>query len=331
MTQHTILDEIYEQCVDLVHRHFPDFPYTGGGFGGPAIHVDFPNEFKHFKKTDYYFNGELRFVHWTTIEKLCSILNTGEFRLYNLINSEDPNEFYYAANLLDLNDNLKDWIKDNYFTISFCKMQDLNNKYLWNKYGREYQGVAIEFSIVNHLDNWERFYISNVYYELPSSFSEFNNEWKNLKARYQDSISLEYDIWKLAGFHKQNHYKNENEVRIATFFPFRNYEEKLKYSRKEFRIDGKLNRIVTYVPLKLWINFQDSHYPYSFYDQEAANVYPEEYLHMPHIKIENVYFGYKCGIGKNEFLDYRKEIQEIIHFQLGYRIDMAYNLFGPVE
>lgn len=310
----------------MVLNHFPNFPYGGGESSGTNFRIDAPDQYRMYKNTEYNYTGDLKFIHWTSIENLCSILNTGEFRLYNLIKPEDQMEFSYAADLLDLDEKKKEWIKKNYFTISFCKKRDLYNRYLWERYGRNFKGVAIEFSIIEDLEQWDRFFISDIKYDLPSSFGDFTEKWNELRARYNNAISLDFDIWKFAGFYKQAKYKEENEVRISTFLPYTSQEDHLRNAKHEFRIDGVRNRIVTYIPLKLWINYDKSS-RYVLYDEEVGKKFSNEFLHFPKIKIENIYFGCHCGIKNEDLMQYVWQVQEMIHFQFAYRVELALNLF----
>ncbi len=325
--QAKFLDGISAEILQLVKTFFPKIDISGWGYAGPHFHVDLPDHFSAFENTPYYYAKELRFIHWTTIDKLVSIINTAEIRLYNLVNSEDEEEFNYAARTLNLNADQIENIKWNYFTFSFSEIKNLNDDHLWKIYGKDYTGIAIEFSIQKDINDWINYFISEVYYELPAEFPLFQNKIEELKKKYNNEIQLDFNIWKLAGFHKKSHFSGEREIRISTCFPY-NYEETLKYSRKEFRIDGKKNRIVSYIPLKLWIDF-DSHYPKEFYKNEDFKLKHLEMLkNKPKIKIENIYFGKNCNISDKQYYEvFRRGIQEMISFQLGYSIDMPLNLF----
>jgi len=326
-SRRTIPDGILEEFKSLVNHHFPDFYVTNSGYGGSSFHIVLPTKPRFFRNTLYYYKGEPRFVHWTSIKNLSSIINSGELRLYNLVNSEDPDEFNFAVETLSLEPKQKEFIKDNYFTFSFCRKRELYNEHLWKIYGDEQKGVAIEFSIINNIDEWENHLVSPVYYELNEDFKKFQDDINQLKAKYHDQIKLDFDIWKLAGFHKKDAYRLENEIRISTVFPYKNTEEKLKYAKREFRIDGQRNRIVRYVPLKLWINLE-SPYPKDFYPGEH---YSEDITAklsgQPHLKIERIYFGCNCGLTNEEYYSYKLALEEMISFQLGYRIAMPLNLF----
>src|ERR1700676_1391561 len=102
--QAAFLDGISTEFLQLVKTFFPKIDISGWGYSGPHFHVDLPNHFRSFANTPYYYAKDLRFIHWTTIDRLVSIINTAEIRLYNLVNSEDEEEFNYAARILNLNE-----------------------------------------------------------------------------------------------------------------------------------------------------------------------------------------------------------------------------------
>ena len=321
------LDGISEEVLSVIQKYFPNFSIPGWGYAGPNFHFDLPDHFKSFENTPYYYWKEMRFIHWTTVDTLASIINNREVRLYNLINSEDEEEFIFSAKLLELSAEQIENIKTNYFTLSCCEKSNLQNEFLWKKYGRDQSGVAIEFSIINDRNDWENFMISEVYYRLPESFEPFQKELNAIKEKYNSQIDVAFNIWKLAGFHKKTHFASEKEVRLSTCFPY-NSEDYLKYAKKEFRIDGIRNRIVNYIPLKLWIDFESA-YPKEFYKKEDFQKrYLENLKNKPHIKIENIYLGKNSKITNKEYYNtFRNSIREMISFQLGYSVDLPLNLF----
>lgn len=247
------LDEAYDQFRLSLDKYFPNL-FRSTGYCGPNFHAELPNENKAFRDTPYFYKGELSFIHWTSIDNLLSIINNREFRLYNLHNSNDENEFNFAAIELNMENDEIEYAKKYYYTFSFCKKEDLSNDYLWKEYGNDSSGVAIEFSIENNPIDWENYMISNVYYAIPGNFKPLVEELSELKQKGIGFRGL--NLGKFIGFHKKGDYHNEKEVRIATYFPFKNSEEYLKFAKTEFRIDkiSKRNRITNYISLPLWVN-----------------------------------------------------------------------------
>jgi hypothetical protein len=325
--QGKFLDNILEQFKAVANKHFPNFISDGYGYAGPRFHINLSGKASTLENTPYYYHDELKFVHWTSIENLVSIINNQEIRLYNLINSDDEQEFEYSAKALDLDDRRIRLIKENYFTFSFCKKNELNNPHLWKTYGKDFSGVAIEFSIVNKPENWSSYLVSKISYEFPDVFAAYQKDINILKRKYNNEIELDFDIWRFAGFHKAELYQPENEVRLSVCFPFKYTDDRLKIARNQFRIDGKRNRIVTYIPLQLWIGFEKA-YPKDFYPKGELQMQTEKELAgKPHIKIDNIHFGPNCKLTNLEYGEYRDALQEMISFQLGYSLDLPLNLF----
>jgi hypothetical protein len=256
-----------------------------------------------------------------------NVVSLNEIRLYDLTNSEDIQEFNYAAELLSLSDHQLATIKQNYFAASFCSIEELENPYLWNKYGKEYKGVAIHFSIEDNLDNWETFFLSKVYYELPPKFKDFYIAIESLKQKYNNGPKFNFDLWRFAGFYKTKPFEDEKEIRLACAFPFKNHAESYKYSRKELKIEPDRNRIVSYIPLKLWTD-PDSSY------LKVLDLNPKMYSDLgfslpdlPKLKIKSIYFGENCGLSKEEYWRMYSQLRELFEWRLGYKIELSLNLF----
>ena len=99
-TQQEILDKVLDEYSAIVSKYYPKIVSDGMGYGGPNFHYRFSNYFRHYKDTPFYYAGDLKLVHWTSLANLSSIINNNEIRLYNLLNSEDTEEFSYAGQLL---------------------------------------------------------------------------------------------------------------------------------------------------------------------------------------------------------------------------------------
>jgi hypothetical protein len=323
------LEEAYSHFKEVIKKNFPDLHFPHTGYSGGQFHAELATENKMFFNTPYFYKEELSFVHWTTIDKLLSILNNREFRLYNLHNSKDETEFNFAAKELGIQKEEADFYKKYYYTFSFCKKENLYNKYLWEEYGKKFSGVAIEFSIINDPLNWDKYMISNVHYNVPDSFKAFQEDIFELK---QHGINFQrFNIGKLIGFHKQNDFYNENEIRIATYFPYNGLEEYLKFAKSEFRIDktNNRNRVTNYISLPLWVDNNSQFIKSDNPGLDRSSLYDEEYfIDRPKIMIKNIYFGEECGIENSELYLYTKELTDIIRLNLGYRVELELNLFA---
>jgi hypothetical protein len=327
--QTKVLDTVLEEYSSIVKKYYPNIISDGMGYSGPNFHYRFSVQFRDYKQTPFYYDGENKFVHWTSLSSLSSIINNNEIRLYNLDNSEDKEEFNYAGNLLSLTDDQISIIKQNYFTTSFCSIDNLKDDFLWRKYGRNYEGVAIVFSLVDDSKDWKNFFLSKVYYDLDPTFKNFQDEIEQLRRKYNNGATFMTDIWRFAGFYKKTHFQTEKEIRLACIFPFESQVDILKYVRKELKIDPGRNRIVRYIPLKLWIDPNSSFFKTLDIDQVTQNTFDYVKPGLPKIKIDSIYVGKGCGLSENEYWSVHNKLKEMFEWRLGYPIELPLNLYDP--
>lgn len=125
--------------------------------------------------------------------EFCALIEN-HFRLYNLINSNDPNEYLYAAELLQAIYKIQgfedDWIKkyirikkENSFITSCTTKDSLNTIDFWEEYADHKRGVAIELEILNKPEIWEFFYLSKIHYNQLASFNQLISEWATLQLK----------------------------------------------------------------------------------------------------------------------------------------------------
>ena len=228
MSAEEYLDKLYDEFMFILKRHIPDLMIESTGYTASSFNARLSDKNNSFIGTDYYFDKGKKFVHWTNVQNLMSILNYREFRLYNLHNSSDENEFNYAAANFDITEETIDYSKSYLYTLSFCESNEINNQHLWTEYGKDYSGVAIEFEIINDPKEWKNYMLSQVYYEIPAYVSELKEEFEIFKKRYPGA-STHIDLGKLIAFHKQKEFSKELEIRIATYYPFKSVQEIEKY------------------------------------------------------------------------------------------------------
>jgi hypothetical protein len=323
------LEEIYEEFRQLLRTHFPDLHFTHTGYTGGNFHAELASENRMFVDTPYFFNEELRFIHFTSVDNLLSILNNREIRLYNLHSSKDEEEYHHAAVKLGLQADEIEFAKSYYYTFSFCKQEDLSNKYLWEGYGKGATGVAIEFAIENNPFDWDNYMISNVYYDIPNNFAAFAKDISVLKSKYGITTSG-FNIGRLIGFYKRNDFHDEREVRIATFFPFKDFEEYLKFAKAEFRLknDKRRNRITNYISLPLWVDNDSILVKSDKPELDRSSSFDNDYfLRRPKIIVRNIYFGENCGIDNLDLSPFTNILTDIIRFNLGYRVSLEMNVY----
>lgn len=312
------VEEAYQEFRALFSKHLPNLPISSTGYGGNEFHARLHDLNMAYTNTKYSYKGENRFIHWTGLKSLLSIINYREIRLYNLLNSKDDKEFIVAGEELGLSEMMIKHIRQHSYIFSFNKFEELNNEDQWKEYGHNYEGVAIEFSIVGNPANWENFMIAEIQYEVPDEFRRFASDLKKLKDKHGFTTDR-MDLNRVIAFHKRNDLHKEKEVRIAGFYPFSGYDMFAKVNT-DFRIDKStsIHKISKYINIPLYIE--------KSYFNEAPVFENDERL--PLIKIENIYIGKDSGIPEDVFYEYREELIHMISFKLNYRVELEYNPFG---
>lgn len=183
------------------------------------INCEIPINNSQLINSKYYYEGEKKFIHYTKIENLLSIIREKGVRMYNLNNSNDPQEFNFAAEILKLENNQIDNGKKNIFSFS---MSEINSEYegenpiMWRLYGNNGYGCAIIFEIVNNPKDWNYFHLSKIYYNEKDDIELFYEKSNVFQNKYP--VSLKYDLSRLITFHKDSIWKIENEIRLIGYF-----------------------------------------------------------------------------------------------------------------
>ncbi len=328
MAELILLNMIGDRFRAAIEKSLKHNYFDSHGFLDYDYHATFgKNVF--LKGSPYFFNKPLEFVHWTSLTNLVSILNSKEFRLYDLHNSSDPKEFIHAASILGYDPKEAEFRKGYFFSLSFCERQNLNNEFLWGTYGKDYSGAAIEFEIVGSPENWDRHLLSSVYYKLPQEFEDLRAETKSVCDDYKDyPISFSIDLGKLIGFHKEEGFADEKEVRLATYFPFQYDQDYLKNTRTEFRIEDNRNRVTRYLPLPLWIDSTSAYVKSLNPELERTSSIDDTYFEShPKIILKKIHVGKNCGISIQEWGNFRSKLLEMARYNLGYEIEIDINFY----
>ena len=256
---HTKHDLILTNFKEIVKKFFPEPMVTTQNFDVIVSELA-----KNFQNSKYYYSDKLEFIHFTTLNNLFSILNEGALRFYNLNNSNDPNEFFFSLNLLNLGITKVDYFKSHTYTFSFCPLSESGNKYLWEKYANNYQGIGIHFEIKNNLCNWKKYYLSPIIYEQINNLELFSTEINQFKSKYNlPSNCLDFnELARIFCFHKEGSWNKEKEVRLLTYFPFNNISDYARYSIPSYRYEMNRNRFVEHISLKLWENIKTKDFIY---------------------------------------------------------------------
>jgi hypothetical protein len=172
-----------------------------------------PEENHKLKNTPFFFDSEDDFIHFTSIESLFSILNSGHLRLYNLLNMDDKYELEYARKALSfISPDSGDKAKEQTYSFSMCSSSVILNEepkkkkhLLWKLHGRDGEGVIIRLKIMNDLNAWYNYYLTKCFYDL--------GNFTTIKELHEITDKEILDA-KVGCFIKLPIYEFENEIRL---------------------------------------------------------------------------------------------------------------------
>jgi len=170
----------------------------------------FPENNADLLGTPFYYLQEDDFLHFTSIESIYSIINSGKIRLYNLINMDDKYELKYATEKLNLsNSNIND--KKEIYILSMCSAKSIfgnmeKEHLLWKLYGKDGFGAIIRLKLINNINSWHRFYLSEIFYNF-DLFEYISKLFNKTRKDFLDALP--------ASFIKLPIYQFENEIRIV--------------------------------------------------------------------------------------------------------------------
>ena len=285
----TSIEEQIGKIFKFSSCYATDYPFEPANFElEMSDKNDFLNNTKYLNKTDTVL------IHFTSLEALFSIINEKSIRMYNMNISNDSKEYAYAFktfkplyNFKGLKDevinNYLSNIKSNLFYLSLTSRSNLDKNELWKKYGKNHQGVAIEFTINNDLFDWQNFYLSNVHYGNNLDFKKVKIAWQSIIDKFPIN-NFKLDINSLLALNKSkgtknNNWEEEKEIRLILNHYSINSPiamESDNYIFDDFRTDkNRFNKDIKYFKLPLFT--------------EPVN--PSLKQEFPHIKISNIYFG----------------------------------------
>ena len=245
--------------------------------------------------SEYFYDKETRFVHFTSLNALQSILSEKCIRLYNLNNLNDPREYGYAGDLIFFNYKNKKEAKENIFLLSMCQKDILDEGSteiefnLWRLYGNNGFGVAIILNFeCNSLQSWKDYFLSKVHYGSTSrsKIKDYNDSIKKLE---NDIPQVVVDLGQIVCFHKSKLYSLEQEIRLL--FDKRD-KNKLSYTKyvdsynilqspviyTDIAKSAQLNKVIQYLELPIY----------------SSNLDPiSEDNKIPIPKIEKIILGYQ--------------------------------------
>ena len=193
------------------------------------------------------------------------------------------------------------------------------NVHMWDNYTPPNLGVALEFEIVNNVDDWEKFYFASVKYGELEDIEVLDKNLIELGQKHPNcdfKIQLEH----LLAFHKEkiDKWEKEKELRILGVFPYTNRERRIKVN-KDFKnnSDGNGDRETEYIEVPLWL---DKEFIKTLNKQDPCLMINELGVkNMPILKLTNIYFKNDFVL-KEKWRDFCEELGRFTLWKLGYRI-----------
>ena len=289
---------------DVLQKTFPNARFSSSGMmGSPDIA---PSSFKAeispdnlFKGTEYEYKGDGKFIHFTSILALKSILDTGWIRMSEFSNLVDKQELVYASSVFE-NDKFYtqefdklEHLKRNVFCLSACEssQETQSDSFMWEIYGDKGAGVFIEFEYTNKQPYSHN--LGNVLYgkenlkpliQLKVLYDQFRIETNNFTI--QDIFNV---ILEIKAFHKSKKYQSEKEVRLL-FKQNKNWYE--GHDHTSIYEDFNAKQEVKYFS-KLYLKGRNP-----IVTDENLQKYTEEEIcrYYPQIEIKRICLGYNISI-----------------------------------
>lgn len=307
------------QILEAINKLFPNINISDlrSGNEDAATYVVYfiPPENKSFLNSQYFFNGKLDFLHFTTLSATRSIIAEKNIRLYNLNNLNDPREYTFSGKLLKFNFEHKDDAKDNFYLLSMCEIKLLsspikNEFNIWRLYGDNGKGVALELNFNDcHPKYWKHYHLSKVHYGATSrktleDLSEFLNKREN------QHPNVIVDLGQIACFHKSNLFALENEVRLL----FDNRDKRLVQTKFTDLNGEVISPIIQADPEKSsLLHKQVKYLKLSIFYNELSYASHENLIPVP--KIERIIFGHYYT---DNFNKTASELSALCEANLGY-------------
>lgn len=164
-----------------------------------------------------------RFVHFTSIRNLFSILQENSIRLYSLTGVNDLSEIQHTLKDIAPNypgfrlDDIVHSMKERTFVFSLCQSEIIGSKNelnMWRLYGDDANGCCIEFEIEHGYSTERDFGLGNcIYQELSlQRFLLANQEFENQTGRRLSNLS---EVLKWPACYMKNHvFEIEQEIRL---------------------------------------------------------------------------------------------------------------------
>jgi hypothetical protein len=249
------------------------------------------------KNTDYEYDGNGKYIHYTTLFGLKLILESGFLRMSEFGNLIDEKELIYAASVFEDNplfnfdpEKLKH-LKENLFCLSLCQSNETTkrNHLMWEVYGDKGKGVIIELEL-NKQDPYF-FLLGKMQYgeealepikKLKSLAEEFSNSHGGFFPNKFQEFILE-----MQSFHKVKIFEAEQEIRLLMKEDKEEYES---HNHRTIYRDINSKQEVKYFN-KLYLKER-----YPFEDSIVTDKKIDVLDSYPQIEIKNIILGYNISI-----------------------------------
>lgn len=300
-----------------------------------------PIQNRQLLNTNYFYSTGKTLLHFTSLKYLFSIINEKSFRLYNLLNSNDPNEYGYSIGKLQSfykkQGKIEDWIasqiqyvKETEFILSCTSIQELTSSKFWDEYGDGGKGVCIELEVIDNPINWEGFYLSKIKYGELNRWNEFISEILTLCDKHPSNYyDFRFDM--IFCLHKSPDptYIREKEIRILGQKPQKHGWIFDSFIHTDI---GEKNIPVQYLKLPIWteqshkLNFQNEkqwlereHPGFEFSVDDFSSFLNQS----PTLKITKVFVGQNFHPADDDFNTFQKVFRNFTYDNLGYEIDIC--------
>lgn len=171
-----------------------------------------------FNQTLYEYKGRNLFLHFTKIENLLKIIESGNLWMSTLDSLEDEEELHYAGRYLDSNYRSElSSACENLFSLSACESTEVNiqSEHMWTHYGGNHSGCIIEYSFT--LMDIYKMNFGHIRYgdsELKEldHISRLSNEFFSTFGYKVSNLPL--FLRKILAFHKTDCFQLESEIRL---------------------------------------------------------------------------------------------------------------------
>lgn len=312
-------DRILEEFEGNVKKVFPDIFISSGGYGGLGFHVGILGNNRSLRQSKYFTEPQNKeYFHLTSYKNVFSIINSGYFRLYNLKNSDDPNELA-SFKKLGISNHVIDFYKKNTFILSGCGVDDIENEKLWRGYGK----VAIVYEFLNSSMAWNNFHFAPIQYKTNPAFSKFAKLIIKNNSKYP-GIPFNYDVMpSLIAFHKRRKFRWEKEVRLMFAPPISSNFERFI----DFKTSKHHTGYTEYIQIPIYRSSSENIMG-GLRERMLPTVSDDFYNEVPLIKIKRIIFGdNEKLVSQKKYSEIKNDFKNAFQLKFGYRVDVSESLF----